>query len=137
MRRDYYIVLPCIISFITFYIFDSLSKSYTSDDLFMILVQRVTPVLAIILAVVMPIKIFWKAARKKLLRTIFLDTLFLSGTVAAASVILLERPVKDVFYYIGSLTVFAGILVGYLAIFQRFNLSCSRPIPDYHMRGNR
>ena len=131
------IVLPCIISFITFYIFDSLSKSYTSDDLFMILVQRVTPVLAIILAVVMPIKIFWKAARKKLLRTIFLDTLFLSGTVAAASVILLERPVKDVFYYIGSLTVFAGILVGYLAIFQRFNLSCSRPIPDYHMRGNR
>ena len=112
-------------------------SSFTSHDLFMILIEIVTPVIAVILSVVILIKIIWETAPKRLLLKILPDTLFLSATVAAASVIMLMQPVKDLFYYIASLVVFAGILVGYLAIFHRFNLSCTRPIPNYHERGER
>ena len=126
-----------LLSDFLYYVFGFDISSFTSHDLFMILIEIVTPVIAVILSVVILIKIIWETAPKRLLLKILPDTLFLSATVAAASVIMLMQPVKDLFYYIASLVVFAGILVGYLAIFHRFNLSCSRPIPNYHERGER
>ena len=111
--------------------------SNTPDNLPMIFVEGVTPFIAIILSIAIPIIIIKGTTPKRLLLTILPDTLFLSAAVAAASCVMMTRPVKDLYYYIAALAVFAGILVGYLAIFHRFNLSCTRPIPNYHERGDR
>lgn len=109
--------------------------SKAPDNLPTIFVEGVTPFIAIILSVVIPILIIKGTTPKRLLLTILPDTLFLSAAVAAASYIMMTHPVKDLYYYTAALAVFAGILVGYLAIFHRFNLSCTRPIPNYHERG--
>lgn len=109
----------------------------TPENFFRLLLEYAVPAMAIILSVVILHKLYRKSAQYDLIRTILPDTLFLSVTVAAASVMLLMHPVEDLLYYIASLTVFAGIMIGYLGIFRRFNLSCTRPIPNYHERGNR
>ena len=131
-----FLLLPCCayvaISLIMVEVF-----SKAPDNLSMIFVEGVTPFIAIILSVVIPILIIKGTTPKRLLLTILPDTLFLSAAVAAASYVMMTRPVKDLYYYIAALAVFAGILVGYLAIFHRFNLSCTRPIPNYHERGDR
>ena len=109
----------------------------TLENFLRLLLEYAVPGTAIILSVVILHKLYRKSAQYDLIRTILPDTLFLSVTVAAASVVLLMHPVEDLLYYIASLTVFAGIMIGYLGIFRRFNLSCTRPIPNYHERGNR
>lgn len=131
-----FLLLPCCayvaISLIMVEVF-----SKAPDNLPTIFVEEVTPFIAIILSIAIPILIIKGTTPKRLLLTILPDTLFLSAAVAAASCVMMTRPVKDLYYYIAALAVFAGILVGYLAIFHRFNLSCTRPIPNYHERGDR
>ena len=45
--------------------------------------------------------------------------------------------IQDIFYYAAAILIFAGIIYGYLGIIHRYNLSCTRPIPEYHERGKR
>ena len=113
---------------------------------------KVVPFIGVIMSAVMMIQVFRSIGKgsaaasatlqadgdvKKALGTarILIDSFVLAAAVVYASVLMIIRPVNDLHYYVAAMLIFAGIIFGYIGILRRYNLACTRPIPEYHERG--
>ena len=56
--------------------------------------------------------------------------------IFAATVITIIHPVSDLFYYIGMILVYVGMLITLMQVIQRYNLLITRPAPNFHDRGD-
>ena len=135
--KEYRSFITLILLVIGYFMLDYIFDEAFMEVLFGFVLSYLIPIAAVVMAVATMAMTITSAGKNKKFGRILADTLILSAASVAAAAVMFLRPPQDIFYYAAAILIFAGIIYGYLGIIHRYNLSCTRPIPEYHERGKR
>ena len=135
--KEYRSFITLILLVIGYFMLDYIFDEAFMEMLFGFVLSYLIPIAAVVTAVATMAMTITSAGKNKKFGRILADTLILSAASVAAAAVMFLRPPQDIFYYAAAILIFAGIIYGYLGIIHRYNLSCTRPIPEYHERGKR